>query len=88
MPRGPEASALAASYPGVRETVDTEAAPRVAVAGPLVSMIARPQLDLGDPPIVQVATPEQARALVEKELPFRPNYIKVFDPDELVFSIR
>ena len=30
----------------------TTKAPRVAVAGPLISSVARPQLDLGDPPIV------------------------------------
>jgi len=31
----------------------TELAPRVAVAGPLVSTVDRPQLDLGDPPIIK-----------------------------------
>jgi imidazolonepropionase-like amidohydrolase len=56
----------------------TTAAPRVAVAGPLVSMVARPQLDLGDPPIVKVASPEEARAQVARELPYRPDYIKVW----------
>jgi len=56
----------------------TEQAPRVAVAGPLVSMVARPELDLGDAPIVKVSTPEQARALVERELPHQPDYIKVW----------
>jgi hypothetical protein len=43
-------------------------APRVRVAGPLVSMVARPQLDLGDPPIVKVSTPGEARALVRRTL--------------------
>src|SRR5713226_4383593 len=37
------------------------AAPRVAVAGPLVSMVDDPPLDLGDPPIVKTTTPEAAR---------------------------
>ena len=55
-----------------------EAAPRVAVAGPLVSMIARPQLDVGDPPIVQVSTPQAARELVARTLRERPDYIKVW----------
>src|SRR5216684_137468 len=32
----------------------TAEAPRVAVAGPLISSVSRPQLDLGDPPIVQI----------------------------------
>ena len=66
----------------------TAEAPRVAVAGPLVSMVARPELDLGDAPIVKVSTPEEARALVQRELPHRPDYIKVWfihrDGDDLV----
>jgi hypothetical protein len=37
-------------------------APRVAVAGPLISMIADPKLDLGDPPIIEITSPEAARA--------------------------
>jgi len=56
----------------------SEAAPRVVVAGPLVSMIARPQLDLGDPPIVQVNTPAAARELVARTLRAGPDYIKVW----------
>ena len=35
------------------------AAPRVAVAGPLVSMVDRVKLDLGDPPIIKVTSPPQ-----------------------------
>ena len=39
-------------------------APRVAVAGPLISSVARPQLELeGDPPIVKIDTPEQGVAV-------------------------
>ena len=54
------------------------AAPRVAVAGPLISMIDRAKLDLGDPPIIKVTTPEEARALVQRELAFKPDFIKVW----------
>ena len=54
------------------------AAPRVATTGPLISMIARPQLDLGDPPIVRIESAEAARELVARELPRRPDYIKVW----------
>ena len=54
------------------------AAPRVAVAGPLVSMIDDPPLGLSDPPIIKVTTPEEARALVARELAYRPDYIKVW----------
>jgi imidazolonepropionase-like amidohydrolase len=56
----------------------TAAAPHVAVAGPLVSMVGRTQLDLGDPPIIRVDTTEEARALVRRELKLKPNYIKVW----------
>src|SRR6266542_1747787 len=43
----------------VRKVANTTAkAPRVAVAGPLISTVSRPKLDLGDPPIVKIDTPE------------------------------
>ena len=46
----------------VRKTADqTQKAPRVAVAGPLISSVSREKLDLGDPPIVKIDTPDQAR---------------------------
>jgi imidazolonepropionase-like amidohydrolase len=56
----------------------TREAPRVAAAGPLVSTVARPELDLGDPPIVRVGTPGEARALVQAQLRARPDYVKVW----------
>lgn len=58
-----------------RRTVD---APRVAVAGPLISTVARPSLDVGDPPIVQVHTPEQARELAQRELELGPDFLKMW----------
>jgi imidazolonepropionase-like amidohydrolase len=58
-----------------RRTVE---APRVAVAGPLISTVARSILDLGDPPIVQVRTSEQALDLAQRELALRPDYIKMW----------
>jgi imidazolonepropionase-like amidohydrolase len=54
------------------------AAPRVATTGPLVSMVDRPQLDLGDPPIIKVGSPDEARALVRRELEHKPDFIKVW----------
>ena len=54
------------------------AAPRVAVAGPLISMIDRAKLDLGDPPIIKIGSPDEARALVARELERKPDYIKVW----------
>jgi imidazolonepropionase-like amidohydrolase len=56
----------------------TAKAPRVAVAGPLISSVARPQLDLGDPPIVKIDTPEQGRAFVRKLAAQQPDYIKIW----------
>jgi imidazolonepropionase-like amidohydrolase len=56
----------------------TPLAPRVAVAGPLLSTVARPQLDLGDPPIVKVDSPAAARALVSREALRRPELIKIW----------
>jgi imidazolonepropionase-like amidohydrolase len=53
-------------------------APLVEVAGPLISTIARPQLDLGDPPIVKVSTPAEARDLALKELAQKPDFVKVW----------
>src|SRR5438132_107395 len=44
----------------------TAKAPRVAVAGPLISSVSREKLDLGDPPIVKIDTPDQARDFVRK----------------------
>ena len=41
-------------------------------------MIARPQLDLGDPPIIRIESPQAARELVARELPRKPDYIKVW----------
>lgn len=53
-------------------------APRVGVAGPLVSTVARKQLDLGDPPIVRVESEDQARALVRRQLEKKPDLVKIW----------
>src|SRR5256714_2491896 len=63
----------------MRRLADAEAkAPRVAVAGPLISSVSRPQLDLGDPPIMKIETPEQARDMVRKLAIQKPDYIKIW----------
>ena len=63
----------------VRKVANSTAkAPRVAVAGPLISSVARPQLDLGDPPIVKIETPEQGREFVRKLAAHNPDYIKIW----------
>jgi imidazolonepropionase-like amidohydrolase len=56
-----------------------EKAPRIAVAGPLISSVSRPQLELnGDPPIVKVDTPEQGVQMVQKLGRKSPDYIKIW----------
>src|SRR3954469_4889661 len=63
----------------MRKTANlTKPAPRVAAAGPLISSVSRPQLDLGDPPIVKIDTPEQGRELVRKLAAQHPDYIKIW----------
>ena len=69
----------------------TAKAPRVAVAGPLISSVSRPQLDLGDPPIVKIETPDQAREFVRKLAPQKPDFVKIWyivDQDHPVESFR
>jgi len=55
----------------------TPKAPRVAVAGPLISTAADPGLESSDPSVVTASSPEQARELVDKNLEHKPDFIKV-----------
>ena len=69
----------------------TEKAPRVAVAGPLISSVSREKLDLGDPPIVKIDTPEQAREFVRKLAEQKPDLVKIWyivDKDHPVDAFR
>jgi imidazolonepropionase-like amidohydrolase len=69
----------------------TPKAPRVAVAGPLISSVSREKLDLGDPPIVKIDTPDQAREFVRKLVEQKPDFIKIWyivDKDHPVDSFR
>ena len=69
----------------------TAKAPHVAVAGPLISSVSRPQLDLGDPPIVKIDTPEQAREFVRKLAAQNPDLVKIWyivDKDHPVEAFR
>src|SRR5213082_980834 len=66
-------------------------APRVAVAGPLISSVSREKLDLGDPPIVKIDTPDQAREFVRKLATQKPDLVKIWyivDQDHPVDSFR
>src|SRR3954451_8723176 len=69
----------------------TAKAPRVAVAGPLISSVSREKLDLGDPPIVKIDTPDQARDFVRKLAEQKPDLVKIWyivDNDHPVDSFR
>ena len=69
----------------------TAKAPRVAVAGPLISSVSREKLDLGDPPIVKIDGPDQAREFVRKLAEKKPNLVKIWyivDKDHPVDAFR
>ena len=69
----------------------TAKAPRVAVAGPLISSVSREKLDLGDPPIVKIDNPDQARDFVRKLATQNPDLVKIWyivDEDHPVDAFR
>jgi imidazolonepropionase-like amidohydrolase len=69
----------------------TAKAPRVAVAGPLISSVSREKLDLGDPPIVKIDTPDQAREFVRKLAEQKPDLVKIWyivDKDHPIDAFR
>ena len=76
----------------VRKTANSTAkAPRDAVAGPLISSVSREKLDLGDPPIVKIDNPDQAREFVRKLAAQNPDLVKIWyivDKDHPVDSFR
>jgi imidazolonepropionase-like amidohydrolase len=55
----------------------TRAAPHVAVAGPLISTVAE-DLETADPAIIEVTNPEEAVALVRRELARKPDLMKIW----------
>ncbi|MEO1711877.1 MAG: amidohydrolase family protein [Bacteroidota bacterium] len=66
------------SYALRDEHHDGWSAPNIFITGPLVSTYQPEAFDLPDAPIVKVASEEEARALVRKQLPFSPDFIKVW----------
>lgn len=76
----------------VRQKANSTAkAPRVAVAGPLISSVSREKLDLGDPPIVKIDGPDQAREFVRKLAAQKPDLVKIWyivDKDHPVDAFR
>jgi cytosine/adenosine deaminase-related metal-dependent hydrolase len=61
----------------VRElALKTDLAPRVEVAGPLISTYQPEALTTDDPPIIKVNTVEEALALVHKQIEKKPDFIR------------
>jgi imidazolonepropionase-like amidohydrolase len=56
----------------------TQKAPRVAVAGPLISTFLPPTTSTDDPDIVKPNSPDQARELVRRQLDRNPDLIKLW----------
>lgn len=53
-------------------------APRVAMAGPLISTTLPAALKTDDPPIAQVKSADEARAAVRRQIHRRPDLIKIW----------
>jgi imidazolonepropionase-like amidohydrolase len=63
----------------IREQVNKDIhAPNALVTGPLISTYQPPNLDKNDPPIIKVDNEQEARELVKKQLPFKPDFIKIW----------
>jgi len=63
----------------IRSKLDTTLlAPNAFVTGPLISTYLPPNLDTKDPPIIKVTTEQEARDLVKNQLPYKPDFIKIW----------
>ncbi|AEW00612.1 amidohydrolase [Niastella koreensis] len=63
----------------IRSQLDTTIlAPNAFVTGPLISTYLPPNLDKNDPPIIKVNSEQEARDLVKKQLPYKPDFIKIW----------
>jgi imidazolonepropionase-like amidohydrolase len=63
----------------IRDSVNARiTAPHVLVTGPLISTYQPSNLDQKDPPIIKVNTEAEARELVRKQLPLKPDFIKIW----------
>lgn len=56
----------------------TDKAPTLFVTGPLISTYQPAEFDINDPPIIRIRTPEAAREQVRKQLPAKPDFIKIW----------
>ena len=48
------------------------------LTGPLISTYQPKEFQIADPPIIKVDTPEEARSLVQRQLPYQPDFIKIW----------
>lgn len=63
----------------IREQANqTKKAPRLVVAGPLISTVANPKLDIGDPPIVKVTSIAEVDNLVQQLADKKADLIKIW----------
>ncbi len=52
--------------------------PNVFLTGPLISTYQPKAFDIEEPPIIKIKTAEEARELVRKQLPYQPDFIKIW----------
>lgn len=52
--------------------------PQILMTGPLISTYQPPAFKIDDSPIIKANTPEEAREQVRKQLPYKPDFIKIW----------
>jgi imidazolonepropionase-like amidohydrolase len=57
---------------------NSNAHPNLFLTGPLISTYQPAEFNVEDPPIIKVNSSEEARALVRKQLPYKPDFIKIW----------
>ena len=57
---------------------DDTAFPNLFITGPLVSTYQPKAFDIEDSPIIRAKTPQQAADLVKRQLPYKPDFIKIW----------
>jgi imidazolonepropionase-like amidohydrolase len=63
----------------LRDQADSAAlAPNLWVTGPLLSSYLPQELDSSDPPILKIDSPTAGRAAVQAQLPYQPDFIKIW----------
>lgn len=66
------------NYEVRKKNSENSNSPGAWVTGPLISTYQPPNLDKKDPPIIKVNNEEEARELVRKQIPFKPDFIKIW----------